>query len=103
APGMKLMRMPPFTLATLCSSVIIITIFPILAITIAMLTLDRYLGTHFFTTGGGGNPMMYINLIWMWGHPEVYVLIIPAYGVYSEIVATFSGKRLSGYISNVIG
>lgn len=103
APGMTLLRMPPFTWATLCSSIIIITIFPILAITIAMLTLDRYLGTHFFTTGGGGNPMMYINLIWMWGHPEVYVLIIPAYGVYSEIVATFSRKRLSGYLSNIIG
>ncbi len=103
APGMTLMRMPAFTWATLCSSVIIVTIFPILAITIAMLTLDRYLGMHFFTTTGGGNPMMYINLIWMWGHPEVYVLIIPAYGVYSEIVATFSRKRLSGYVSNVIG
>lgn len=103
APGMTLLRMPPFTWATLCSSVMIITIFPILAITIAMLTLDRYLGMHFFTAGGGGNPMMYVNLIWMWGHPEVYVLIIPAYGVYSEIVATFSKKRLSGYVSNVIG
>lgn len=103
APGMTLMRLPPFTWATLCSSVIIITIFPILAITIAMLTLDRYIGTHFFTAGGGGNPMMYINLIWMWGHPEVYVLIIPAYGVYSEIVATFSRKKLALYVSNVIG
>ena len=103
ARGMSLLRMPAFTWATLCSSVIIVTIFPILAITIAMLTLDRYLGMHFFTTTGGGNPMMYINLIWMWGHPEVYVLIIPAYGVYSEIVATFSRKRLSGYLSNVIG
>ena len=102
APGMKLMRMPPFTWATLCSSVMIITIFPILAITIAMLTLDRYLGMHFFTASGG-NPMMYVNLIWMWGHPEVYVLIIPAYGVYSEIAATFSRKRLSGYVSNIIG
>ncbi len=103
APGMKLLHMPPFTWATLFSSVMIITIFPILAITIAMLTLDRYLGMHFFTSSGGGNPMMYVNLIWMWGHPEVYVLIIPAYGVYSEIAATFSRKRLSGYISNVIG
>lgn len=103
APGMKLLRMPAFTWATLCSSVIIVTIFPILAITIAMLTLDRYLGMHFFTTSGGGNPMMYINLIWIWGHPEVYVLIIPAYGVYTEIVSTFSRKRLSGYVSNVIG
>ena len=103
APGMTLMRMPPFTWATLCSSVIIITIFPVLAITIAMLTLDRYLGTHFFTTGSGGNPMMYINLIWMWGHPEVYVLIIPAYGVYSEIVSTFSRKKTALYASNVLG
>ena len=103
APGMTLMRMPSFTWATLCSSIIIVTIFPILAITIAMLTLDRYLGMHFFTTTGGGNQMMYINLIWMWGHPEVYVLIIPAYGVYSEIVATFSRKKIALYASNVIG
>ncbi len=103
APGMTLMRMPSFTWATLCSSVIIVTIFPILAITIAMLTLDRYLGMHFFTTGGGGNQMMYINLIWMWGHPEVYVLIIPAYGVYSEIVATFSRKKTALYVSNIVG
>ena len=103
APGMTLLRMPAFTWATLCSSVIIVTIFPILAITIAMLTLDRYLGMHFFTTGGGGNQMMYINLIWMWGHPEVYVLIIPAYGVYSEIVSTFSRKKVALYISNIIG
>lgn len=103
APGMTLMRMPPFTWATLCSSVLIITAFPVLAIDIAMLSLDRYLGTHFFTTGGGGNPMMYINLVWMWGHPEVYILIIPAYGVYSEIVATFSHKRMAGYVSQVLG
>lgn len=103
APGMTLLRMPSFTWATLCSSVIIVTIFPILAITIGMLTLDRYLGMHFFTTGGGGNQMMYINLIWMWGHPEVYVLIIPAYGVYSEIVATFSRKKLALYRSNIAG
>ena len=102
APGMTLLRMPPFTWATLCSSVLIITAFPVLAIDIFMLTLDRYLGTHFFTTGGGGSAMMYINLIWMWGHPEVYILIIPAYGIYSEIVATFSRKRMSGYLSQVI-
>jgi cytochrome o ubiquinol oxidase subunit 1 len=103
APGMTLLRMPPFTWATLCSSVLIITAFPILTIDIFMLSLDRYLGMHFFTTGAGGNPMMYINLVWMWGHPEVYILIIPAYGVYSEIVATFSRKKLSGYTSNIIG
>ncbi|HVU59656.1 MAG TPA: cbb3-type cytochrome c oxidase subunit I [Candidatus Saccharimonadales bacterium] len=103
APGMKLMHMPPFTWATLCSSVLIIMVFPILTITIFMLAMDRYLGMHFFTTTGGGNPMMYINLIWMWGHPEVYILIIPAYGVYSEIVATFSRKKLASYTSNIIG
>ena len=103
APGMTLRRMPAFTWATLCSSVLIVTAFPILAITIAMLTLDRYLGMHFFTTGGGGNAMMYINLIWMWGHPEVYILILPAYGVYSEIVATFSRKKLANYGAQIFG
>jgi cytochrome o ubiquinol oxidase subunit I len=103
APGMTLMRMPPFTWATLCSSVLIITAFPILTIDIAMLSLDRYLGMHFFTTGGGGNAMMYINLVWMWGHPEVYILILPAYGVYSEIVSTFSRKKIALYASNIVG
>ncbi|HXH27339.1 MAG TPA: cbb3-type cytochrome c oxidase subunit I, partial [Candidatus Acidoferrum sp.] len=103
APGMKLMHMPPFTWTALCSSVLIITAFPVLTITIAMLTLDRYLGMHFFTTTAGGNPMMYINLIWMWGHPEVYILILPAYGAWSEIVSTFSRKKIAMYTSNVIG
>lgn len=103
APGMTLMRMPAFTWATLFSSFLIVTAFPILAIDIVMLTLDRYLGMHFFSTTGGGNPMMYINLVWMWGHPEVYILIIPAYGIYSEIVATFSRKKIASYASQVIG
>lgn len=102
APGLKLMRMPTFTWATLASSFIIISIFPILAITIAMLTLDRYLGMHFFTTTNGGNAMLYTALIWMWGHPEVYLLLIPAYGAWSEIVSVFSRRRLVGYTSNIV-
>lgn len=102
APGMKLMFMPLFSWATLCSSILIVTVFPILAITLGMLTLDRYLGMHFFTATAGGNPMMYINLIWMWGHPEVYILILPSFGIYSEIVSTFSHKKLAGYISQVV-
>lgn len=103
AAGMSLMKMPLFVWSALCSSVLIVSAFPVLAITIAMLSLDRYLGMHFFTSGNGGNPMMYINLIWMWGHPEVYILILPAYGIWSEIVATFSHKKLAGYTSLVAG
>jgi len=103
APGMTLLRMPLFVWTSLCSSVLIITIFPILTVTTALLSLDRLFGMHFFTTDAGGNAMMYINLIWMWGHPEVYVLILPAFGIYSEVVATFSQKRLAGYISLVCG
>src|SRR5260221_362891 len=103
APGMTLLRMPSFTWATLCSSALIVTAFPILAIDIAMLTLDRYPGTHFFTTGNGGNQMLYINLVWMWGHPEVYILVIPSYGVFSEIVSTFSRKMLAAYKSQILG
>ncbi len=102
APGMTLMRMPLFVWTTLCSSILVVTVFPILAITIAMLTLDRYLGMHFFTTTNGGNPMMYINLIWMWGHPEVYILVLPSFGIFSEVVSTFSHKKLAGYTSQVL-
>jgi cytochrome o ubiquinol oxidase subunit 1 len=97
APGMTLMRMPVFTWTALCTSILIVLAFPILTATLALLTLDRYLGMHFFTAGHGGNLMMYTNLFWMWGHPEVYILILPAFGVFSEVVATFSGKRLFGY------
>lgn len=100
-PGMTLMKMPIFTWSVLCSMILIIFAFPILTATLFMLTLDRYLGMHFFTAGGGGNPMMYINLIWAWGHPEVYILILPAFGVFSEVVPTFSEKRLFGYTSMV--
>lgn len=101
APGMTLMKMPMFTWASLCSVVLIISIFPILTGTLGMLWLDRYFGFHFFTSEFGGNPMMYINLIWMWGHPEVYVLILPSFGIYSEIVSTFAQKKLFGYASMV--
>lgn len=100
-PGMTLMKMPIFTWSALCSMVLVIFAFPILTATLFMLTLDRYLGMHFFTAGAGGNPMMYINLIWAWGHPEVYILILPAFGIFSEVVPTFSEKRLFGYVSMV--
>ena len=101
APGMPMMKMPVFTWAALCTNVLIIVSFPILTVTIALLTLDRYLGTHFFTNDMGGNMMMYINLIWAWGHPEVYILVLPVFGVFSEVTATFSRKRLFGYTSLV--
>lgn len=100
-PGMTLMKMPIFVWSCLCSVLLVIFAFPILTATLAMLTLDRYLGMHFFTAGAGGNPMMYVNLIWAWGHPEVYILILPAFGVFSEVVPTFSEKRLFGYVSMV--
>lgn len=101
APGMTLMRMPMFTWTSLCAMLLVISIFPILTVTIALLNLDRLLGMHFFTNTGGGNPMMYTNLIWTWGHPEVYVLVLPIFGVYSEIVSTFSQKKLFSYKSLV--
>lgn len=101
APGMTLMKMPLFVWSALGSLALIIFAFPILTATLSMLSLDRVLGMHFFTSDFGGNPMMYINLIWAWGHPEVYILILPAFGIFSEVVATFSGKRLFGYKSMV--
>ncbi|WP_423205989.1 cytochrome o ubiquinol oxidase subunit I (plasmid) [Paracoccus yeei] len=101
APGMTMMRMPIFTWTSFCTNILIVASFPVLTMTLILLTLDRYLGTNFFTNDLGGNPMMYINLIWIWGHPEVYILILPLFGVYSEIAATFSGKRLFGYTSMV--
>lgn len=100
-PGMTLMKMPIFVWSAVCTMALVILAFPILTATLYMLTLDRYLGTHFFTVDGGGNYMMYVNLIWAWGHPEVYVLMLPMFGVFSEIVPTFSEKRLFGYVSMV--
>lgn len=101
APGMTMMRMPVFTWTALCANILIIASFPILTVTIALLTADRYLGTHFFTNDMGGNMMMYINLIWAWGHPEVYILVLPVFGIFSEVVATFCKKKLFGYTSLV--
>jgi cytochrome o ubiquinol oxidase subunit 1 len=98
---MTLMRMPVFTWTALCTNVLIIASFPVLTAVLVLLSLDRYVGTNFFTNDFGGNPMMYVNLIWIWGHPEVYILILPIFGVFSEVTSTFSGKRLFGYTSMV--
>lgn len=102
APGMALMKMPIFAWAVLTTTILIIFAFPVLTATLGMLGLDRLMGMHFFTSDFGGNPMMYINLIWAWGHPEVYILILPAFGIFSEVVATFSRKRLFGYGTMVV-
>jgi cytochrome o ubiquinol oxidase subunit 1 len=100
--GMNYMRMPMFCWTTLASNLLIIAAFPILTATLAMLILDRYFGFHFFTNEAGGNVMMFMNLIWAWGHPEVYILVLPAFGIFSEVVSTFSGKPLFGYRSMVL-
>jgi cytochrome o ubiquinol oxidase subunit 1 len=99
--GMTYLRMPMFCWTTLASNLLIVAAFPILTATLAMLLLDRYLGFHFFTDDGGGNVMMFMNLIWTWGHPEVYILILPAFGIFSEVISTFSKKPLFGYRSMV--
>jgi cytochrome o ubiquinol oxidase subunit I len=101
APGMTYMRMPVFCWTSLATNMMIVAVFPILTATFAMLLLDRYLGMHFFTNDFGGNQMMYVSLFWAWGHPEVYILILPAFGVFSEVAATFSGKGLFSYRSMV--
>ena len=101
APGMTMMKMPIFCWTALCTNILIVAAFPVLTAVLALLSLDRYVGTNFFTNTLGGNPMMYVNLIWIWGHPEVYILILPMFGVFSEVVSTFSGKKLFGYTSMV--
>lgn len=101
APGMSMMKMPVFTWTAFCTNILIVAAFPVLTAVLAMLTLDRYVGTHFFTNTDGGSAMLYVNLIWIWGHPEVYILVLPVFGVFSEIVSTFSAKRLFGYTSMV--
>jgi cytochrome o ubiquinol oxidase subunit 1 len=101
APGMGYMRMPVFCWTALASNLLMVAAFPVLTATFAMLLLDRYLGFHFFSVDGQGNPMMYVNLFWVWGHPEVYILVLPCFGVFSEVIATFSGKPLFGYRSMV--
>lgn len=97
APGMTLLRMPVFPWSTLITSIIIIFAFPILTVALALMTFDRLFGTHFFTLLGEGMPMMWVNLFWLWGHPEVYIVILPAFGIFSEVIATFARKRLFGY------
>src|SRR4030081_517449 len=99
--GMNYLRMPMFCWTTLATNLLIVAAFPILTATLAMLLLDRYLGFHFFTNEAGGNMMMFMNLIWTWGHPEVYILVLPAFGIFSEVISTFSGKPLFGYRSMV--
>ena len=101
APGMTLMKMPIFTWTSLCTNVLIVAAFPVLTALLVLLSLDRYVGTNFFTNDLGGNAMMYVNLVWIWGHPEVYILILPVFGIFSEVVSTFSRKRLFGYASMV--
>ena len=101
APGMTYMRMPIFCWTALAANLLIIAAFPVLTATLSMLILDRYLGFHFFTNEAGGNMMMFINLIWAWGHPEVYILVLPAFGIFSEVIPTFSGKPVFGYRSMV--
>ena len=101
APGLSMMKMPIFCWTALCTNILIVAAFPVLTAVLALLSLDRYVGTAFFTNTLGGNPMMYVNMIWIWGHPEVYILILPLFGVYSEITSTFSGKKLFGYTSMV--
>ena len=101
APGMNLMKMPVFTWTALCTNALIVASFPVLTAALVLMSLDRYVGTNFFTNELGGNPMLYVNLIWIWGHPEVYILVLPAFGVFSEVVATFCRKRLFGYTSMV--
>ncbi len=101
APGMTYMRMPVFTWTAFATNILIVASFPVLTAVLALLSLDRFVGTHFFTNDGGGNAMMYINLIWIWGHPEVYILILPAFGIFSEVVATYCRKQIFGYTSMV--
>ncbi len=98
---MTMMRLPLFVWNSLCAMILIISAFPVLTATTFLLWLDRILGMHFFTAGSGGNQMLYFDLIWTWGHPEVYILVIPAFGMFSEIVSTFSQKKIFGYVSMV--
>src|SRR5678816_3607364 len=101
SPGMTYFRMPVFCWTAFAANLLIVAAFPVLTATFLMLLLDRYLGMHFFTNDAGGNQMMYVNLFWAWGHPEVYILVLPAFGIFSEVAATFSGKPLFGYRSMV--
>jgi cytochrome o ubiquinol oxidase subunit 1 len=102
APGMTLWRMPVFVWTSLFSMILVISVFPVLTVTTTLLYLDRFMGMHFFTSTHGGNPMMYVNLIWTWGHPEIYILILPVFGIWSEVVTAFAQKKFFGYVSSVL-
>src|SRR5205814_1157071 len=97
APGMRMLRLPPFTWMTLITQFLVITAFPVITVALVLLMFDRFFGTHFFVPQGGGDPILWQHLFWMFGHPEVYILILPAMGVVSEVLPTFSKKPLSGY------
>lgn len=101
APGMTLFRMPMFTWTSLGTNIVGLTSFPLLMVAIGLLALDRYFGMHFFTADHGGNMMMYPNLFWLWGHPEVYFVVLPAFGMVSAIIPTFSEKSMFNYPSMV--
>ncbi|ASS97875.1 MULTISPECIES: cytochrome aa3 quinol oxidase subunit I [Geobacillus] len=106
APGMTLMRMPMFTWTILITCVLIIFAFPVLTVALALMTFDRLFDTQFFTMANGGMSMLWANLFWIWGHPEVYIVILPAFGIFSEVVSTFAGKRLFGYkamVGSIVG
>lgn len=100
--GMRFMDMPLFTWSVLSASIVIVAAFPVLTVALGLLFLDRFAGAHFFTMTHGGDPMMYINLFWIWGHPEVYIVILPAFGIFSEIVSVFSKKKIFGYSTMVV-
>ncbi len=102
APGMTWTKMPIFCWTALSTSVVGLSSFPVFTAAVALLSLDRYAGTHFFTPGLGGNLMLYTDLFWIWGHPEVYYVILPAFGILSEIIPTFSEKPLFGYITMAV-
>ncbi len=102
APGMTWARLPVFTWAALSANIIALTSFPCLQVAIALVGADRYLGTDFFTAGFGGNLMLYTNLFWLWGHPEVYFVILPAFGMMSEIIPAFSEKPIFGYVAMIL-
>lgn len=102
APGMTMMRLPMFTWSVFFTSIMIVFAFPVLAVCLALLLIDRDFGAHFFTVTAGGMPMQYVNLFWIWGHPEVYIVILPAFGIFSEVFSTFSYKKLFGYSAMVV-
>jgi cytochrome c oxidase subunit 1 len=101
APGMTLMKMPMFVWTWLITAYLLIAVMPVLAGAITMMLTDRHFGTSFFNAAGGGDPVMYQHIFWFFGHPEVYIMILPAFGIVSEIIPTFSRKRLFGYSSMV--